>query len=128
MYSTAYTNTHLDLHTDATYFSDPAGLLVLHLLLHTGGSGIQSIFVDGFKVAEELRREDPEAYSILCSTKLFYYSSGNDGINIQPDIPSPVLQRYPNSERLYRVRWNNPDRAAIAGDASKIKEWYMAAQ
>ena len=82
MYNTIYTNTHFNLHTNVTYILDLASLLVLYLLLYTSSSKVKLIFVDSFKVVEKLKRENPKAYSILYSTKLFYYFSSNNKINI----------------------------------------------
>nr|POF14249.1 trimethyllysine dioxygenase [Quercus suber] len=59
---TAYTNEHLDPHTDNTYFTEPAGLQALHMLSHTDGSGGESSLVDGFEAAKQLKEEDYDAY------------------------------------------------------------------
>lgn len=124
---TAYTALALDAHTDNTYFSDPAGLQALHLLSHKDGEGGASLLVDGFKIAEDLRREDPKAYEVLSTVNVHSHASGNEGISIQPYRGFPVLNHDPSSGLLLQVRWNSNDRAAIDLPIEKMEEWYAAA-
>ncbi|KAF2852175.1 Trimethyllysine dioxygenase [Plenodomus tracheiphilus IPT5] len=125
---TAYTNIALEAHTDTTYFSDPAGLQAFHLLSHTDGSGGASLLVDGFKVAEQLRQQDPKAYDTLATVNVHAHASGNEGIIIQPYRGFPVLEHDPATGDLLRVRWNSSDRAAIALPIEEVGVWYDAAR
>lgn len=127
---TAYTSLALGAHTDTTYFTDPAGLQMFHLLSHTEGSGGASLLVDGFRAAAILKAEAPNAYHILRSTPVSTHSSGNDGISIQPSIPFPVFNEHPITGDLYQVRWNNDDRATMDhwNDEADIDAWYNAAR
>jgi gamma-butyrobetaine dioxygenase len=63
----AYTSLSLDPHTDNPYRSPVPGIQLLHCLANetTGG---QSTLVDGFAVAEALRRTQPRAFEIMSST------------------------------------------------------------
>ncbi|KAH7032891.1 trimethyllysine dioxygenase [Microdochium trichocladiopsis] len=149
MADTAYTNIALPAHTDNTYFSDPAGLQAFHMLSHTGapeGSastvdlGGQSLLVDGFHAAEILRREDAEAFEVLCAVKLPWHASGNRGITIAPHKRYPVLELASEEDggsggagQLHRVRWNTADRGVVPfsgdGDGKTSPEaWYAAAR
>ena len=125
---TAYTNIALEAHTDNTYFSDPAGLQAFHLLSHTDGSGGASLLVDGFKVADELFRQDREAYQILSTVNVHAHASGNEGISIQPYRGFPVLEHDPSTGDLLRVRWNSSDRASIELPIDEVEMWYDAAR
>lgn len=137
MKDTAYTSLALPAHTDTTYFSDPAGLQMFHMLSHTDGEGGASLLVDGFKCAQQLRRENPRAFRALASKRIQWHASGNDGIIITPDVAKPVfgLERSDNGQ-LLQIRWNNDDRAAMPlhlpssgqGDVKHVDEWYEAAQ
>ena len=62
---TAYTSLALDAHTDTSYFTDPAGYQMFHLLSHQGGSGGATLLVDGFRAANILRSESPKAFRTL---------------------------------------------------------------
>ena len=67
--STAYTAEPLRCHTDLPYWLVPPGFQYLHCLKN-GAEGGKSLFVDGFRVAEELRKSDPEAFDLLSRTPL----------------------------------------------------------
>jgi gamma-butyrobetaine dioxygenase len=63
----AYTAIALDPHTDNPYRSPVPGIQLLHCLVNETRGG-WSTLVDGFAVAQTLRREEPEAFDILAST------------------------------------------------------------
>lgn len=134
MKDTAYTSLALPAHTDTTYFSDPAGLQMFHLLSHTDGQGGASLLVDGFACAHQLYKENEHAFSVLSKTPIQWHASGNDGIIITPSSPQPVLKLQPQlqdgkSDRLQQIRWNNDDRAAMdMRNPKDVDEWYEAAQ
>ncbi|SEH98105.1 gamma-butyrobetaine dioxygenase [Pseudomonas asplenii] len=62
--SNAYTAFNLPLHTDLPTRELQPGLQFLHCLVNDAVGG-ESIFVDGFAIAEALRREDPPAFRAL---------------------------------------------------------------
>jgi gamma-butyrobetaine dioxygenase len=63
----AYTAVHLDPHTDNPYRSPVPGVQLLHCLANETTGGLSTL-VDGYAVAEALRRRDPEAFRILSTT------------------------------------------------------------
>ncbi|ARB28122.1 gamma-butyrobetaine dioxygenase [Pseudomonas tolaasii] len=63
--SNAYTAFNLPLHTDLPTRELQPGLQFLHCLVNDANGG-ESIFVDGFAIAQALRAEDPEAFRALC--------------------------------------------------------------
>lgn len=65
----AYSHDALIPHNDNTYFSDAAGLQVFHCIQHSGGGG-ESILLDGFRVAQDLRDSDAAAFKCLTETSL----------------------------------------------------------
>ncbi|KAJ4305038.1 hypothetical protein N0V90_000567 [Kalmusia sp. IMI 367209] len=125
---TAYTNIALPAHTDNTYFSDPAGLQAFHLLSHTDGSGGASLLVDGFKAAQDLLEQDPEAYNVLATVNVHAHASGNDGISIMPYRGFPVLGHDAETGNLLQVRWNVSDRAGVELPLGEVGKWYAAAR
>lgn len=142
MKDTAYTSLALPAHTDTTYFTDPAGLQMFHLLSHTEGEGGSSLLVDGFEVARILQAENLEAYKILRDTPIQWHASGNEGITITPSKEFPVLNvgNFVNGtirRDLMQVRWNNDDRGVVklfrglgksAGPVITADKWYWAAR
>jgi len=65
----AYTALGLPLHTDLPNQELPPGYQFLHVLENNADGG-ESIFCDGFAVAEALRQRDPDAFLRLASTPI----------------------------------------------------------
>jgi gamma-butyrobetaine dioxygenase len=63
--SNAYTAFNLPLHTDLPTRELQPGLQFLHCLVNDAEGG-ESIFVDGFAIADALRGEDPASFQALC--------------------------------------------------------------
>ncbi|KAL8777893.1 MAG: hypothetical protein Q9213_007660 [Squamulea squamosa] len=129
----AYTQLALAAHNDNTYFTDPAGLQTFHLLLHKNGEGGTSLLVDGFRAANILRKESPNAFWTLCNTKIRGHCSGNNGIAIMPDRAFPVITLEDDTNwrtsQVTQIRWNNDDRAAMTGrSAGETGDFYAAAR
>jgi len=63
--SNAYTAFNLPLHTDLPTRELQPGLQFLHCLVNDAEGG-ESIFIDGFAIADALRSEDPASFQALC--------------------------------------------------------------
>ncbi len=103
---------------------------MFHLLEHQGGTGGQSLLVDGFHAAQKLMKANPAAYDTLSKVRIPTHASGNQGISIQPFAPFPVLNHHPVTGELIQVRWNNSDRATMlhGSDHKELEKWYDAAR
>ncbi|KIO28372.1 hypothetical protein M407DRAFT_181893 [Tulasnella calospora MUT 4182] len=127
---TAYTNLALKAHTDNTYFTDPSGLQLFHLLSHTEGKGGQTLLADGFYVASILKELNPEAYDILTRVRVPAHAAGDNKWFYKPGPSSagyPLLTLDPRTKELVQVRYNNDDRSVVNGLAgSQVEEWYEA--
>ncbi|KAJ7178843.1 Trimethyllysine dioxygenase [Mycena crocata] len=126
---TAYTTLALGAHTDNTYFTDPCGLQLFHLLSHTDGTGGSTLLVDGFYVASILKELHPDAYSILARTPVPAHAAGEPSALYQPYPISgyPVLGHDAVTGELVQVRWNNDDRSVMNHlDPYQVEEWYGA--
>ncbi|KAJ7284653.1 hypothetical protein C8J57DRAFT_1289241 [Mycena rebaudengoi] len=124
---TAYTQLALGAHTDNTYFTDPCGLQLFHLLSHTDGSGGSTLLVDGFYVASILKELHPDAYSLLSRTAVPAHAAGEPSALYQPYPASgyPVLGHDSVTGELVQVRWNNDDRSVMNNlDPYLVEEWY----
>ncbi|KAJ3149566.1 hypothetical protein HDU89_003619 [Geranomyces variabilis] len=123
---TAYTQLGLPAHTDTTYFTDPIGLQLFHLLEHKGKGG-ESLYVDGFHVAEKLRETHPWAYNILSTLRMSAHSAGDKNTLIEPSIKFPILNHDPVTNKLYQVRFNNDDRSVFSHlRPTEVKDFYAA--
>ncbi|KAL0954688.1 hypothetical protein HGRIS_003639 [Hohenbuehelia grisea] len=125
---TAYTTLALGAHTDNTYFTDPCGLQLFHLLSHTEGSGGATLLVDGFSVAAKLKQQHPDAYDVLSRLPVPAHAAGEASSFYRPSpgCGYPVLQHDANSGDLSTVRWNNDDRSVMSpSDPAIVDQWYV---
>jgi trimethyllysine dioxygenase len=126
----AYSTEGLPAHTDTTYFTDPAGLQIFHMLSHPPpGEGGTSLLVDGFYAANLLRELSPTSYATLSRLRIPAHASGTPGTMLRPTISQPVFRHDENGE-LAQVRWNNEDRGVIGQGWSPedVRAWYKAAK
>lgn len=70
--SLAYTNLPLVTHTDEGY-RDPAPTVQLQHFLVADAQGGASTLVDGFRIAEDLRRDAPQHFDVLSNTLLHFH-------------------------------------------------------
>ncbi|BGP25914.1 hypothetical protein JCM10295v2_004856 [Rhodotorula toruloides] len=133
----AYSDVRLEGHTDTTYFTDPCGLQLFHLLspdhTHSGG---HNLLVDGFRAASILRTEHPSFYDLLSTLPIPSHASGSgsaslpSGVHMRPLRRFPVFNHDENGE-LVMVRWNGDDRGVVGGEAFEgktMEEWYEASR
>ncbi len=120
---TAYTNIALGAHTDTTYLSQPAGIQVFHCLSHDGEGG-ETLLLDGFHAAEQLRRVDKEAFSLLCEHRINheYIEAGHHVVSLDP-----VLKVHPVTGELEMIRYNHYDRSPISTIPQEALGKYYAA-
>ncbi|MBI5088352.1 MAG: TauD/TfdA family dioxygenase, partial [Actinobacteria bacterium] len=118
---TAYTNLELRPHTDGTYSHDAPGLQMLHCL-HFDGDGGASTMVDGFRIADELRRQAPHHHALLSKVAIPGQYIG-DGSHLM--AARPVL-RHDHTGSLVQVSFNNADRAPFLLPPDEMVELYDA--
>ncbi len=118
---TAYTNTELRPHTDGTYSHDAPGLQLLHCLAFDGTGG-ESVMVDGFRIAAELRASDPSAYEVLSAVEVPGQYIG-DGAHLRS--ARPVFRQDRHGE-LVQVSFNNADRAPFLLPVDEMDAFYSA--
>lgn len=117
----AYTSVGIGLHTDGTYTIDPPGLQLLHCLAFDGEGGFNQ-FADGFKIAQTIKEEDPEAYQLLTRIKVpaHYIEPG-----IQLRAEHEVINEDSNGH-LEQICFNNFDRSPFMLSVAEQKAFYRA--
>ena len=118
---TAYTNLELLPHTDGTYSHDAPGLQLLHCLAFDGTGGL-STMVDGFRIAADLRRAEPDHYGVLSSVAVPGQYIG-DGSHLMAARP---VFRHDDAGALTQVSFNNADRAPFLLPADEMARFYDA--
>jgi gamma-butyrobetaine dioxygenase len=71
--SAAYTSVNLPPHTDLPTRELQPGVQFLHCLVNDATGG-ESVFVDGFSIAEAMRREQPQAFRILTTVPMAFWN------------------------------------------------------
>jgi len=117
----AYTQEELRPHTDATYSNDAPGLQLL-LCCDYKAKGGDSIMVDGFKIAEIIKKDNKELFDIL-STINVKGSYIGDGVFLEAERPIFNLN---SKKELFQVSFNNYDRAPFRFEKDLTIKFYEA--
>ena len=120
---TAYTSMAIGPHTDGTYSFDAPGYQMLHCLAAqcTGG---ENVLIDGFRIAEIMRRDSPAEFQLLTEIAIpGQYIDEGRGIHLMARRP---LFRVGDSGTLVQVSYNNYDRAPFALPPQRQRAFYRA--
>lgn len=98
---------------------------VLHLLRHDGGSGGETLLVDGFRAAHLLREKDPASFNLLCTTRV--EQQFIDQINrLNYRSRDTLIRCDPHSGDLEWIRYNPHDRSPSSVEESLQGPIYKA--
>lgn len=88
----SYTANPLQFHTDLPYYAYKPGVTILHCISQTNSPGALSLLVDGFYLAERLRKENPKAFRLLTNTPVNWSDYGDDrGFEFIKILRSPII-------------------------------------
>jgi len=111
----------LGVHTDNPYRDPTPGLQLLHCL-EAGAPGGDTLLVDGFRAAEELRRRHPEDFSLLsCLPLPFHFADASADLRAATSIISTDFEG-----QVTAVHFNNRSMSALDLPEEDILPWYRA--
>jgi alpha-ketoglutarate-dependent taurine dioxygenase len=117
----AYSDLGLGLHTDNPYREPVPGFQALHALIPSSEGG-ESLFADGFALAEYLRGSAPEAFARLVSTAVpFHYRSQDAELYAE----RPLIQLSVRGE-VIAVHYNNRSVAPLPLPAGEAALFYSS--
>jgi alpha-ketoglutarate-dependent taurine dioxygenase len=117
----AYSDLGLGLHTDNPYREPVPGFQALHVLLASDAGG-ESLFADGFALAEHLRVSAPEAFAQLTTTAVpFHYRSREAELRAE----RPLIQLSLRGE-VAAVHYNSRSIAPLSLPARDAPRFYSA--
>jgi gamma-butyrobetaine dioxygenase len=119
--SVAYTTLPLVTHTDEGY-RDPAPTVQLQHFLIADAEGGASTLVDGFKVAEDLRAEAPQAFELLASTMLDFHFADATAEHHARDS---VISLHPDGS-IRQIRYSNHSALPFRIAAEMMEPYYAA--
>jgi gamma-butyrobetaine dioxygenase len=116
----AYTGHAIVLHQDLLYFETPPGLQFLLAAEQTITRGGETFFVDGYRVAENLRKAHPEHFETLATVPVTYrYRFGNE----RRQRTRTVIDTDPHNGRMtlaYSPPWMGINLFEDARDAERL--------
>lgn len=117
----AYTALGLELHTDLVNWRFPPDVQMLSCL-KSSVSGGESLFADGFRVAEDLRKANPGAFALL-SNQLVEFRFHDADCDIRTSAPMLTLDV---RGQLTRIRFNNWLRSTLNVPNELVTPMYEA--
>lgn len=117
----AYSDFGLGLHTDNPYREPVPGFQALHAICSSPDGG-ESLFGDGFALAEHLRSTDPESFQCLATTPVpFLYQSAEAELYSE----KPLI-RLDERGRVIAVHYNSRSIAPLRLPAAQTRAFYRA--
>ncbi|CAJ1049241.1 gamma-butyrobetaine dioxygenase [Xyrichtys novacula] len=121
----AYTSGRLSLHTDYPALHFAPGVQFLHCVTQAVEGG-ESEVVDGFHMAEQLQREDPEAFRTLTSLPVDFTDTGTDYCDFMLQSKKCIIDVDPEG-RVARINYNNATRDSVLDlPLHKVQPFYRA--
>lgn len=121
----AYTSGDLSLHTDYPALHHPPGVQFLHCMEQAQQGG-QSTVVDGFRAAEVLRAEDPQAFRTLTSLRADFTDWGVDYCDFIVQSKNHIINLDCEGQ-VTRINFNNATRDSVLDlPLHQVQEFYRA--
>jgi [2-(trimethylamino)ethyl]phosphonate dioxygenase len=117
----AYSDLGLGVHTDNPYREPVPGLQILHCL-QSSDEGGESVFVDGFAVAERLRTEHPKEFETLARIEV-PFAFCDDSAELRARRP---LLSVSAAGELQAVHYNSRSIAPLSLDPDQLAQFYEA--
>jgi gamma-butyrobetaine dioxygenase len=111
----------LGVHSDNPYRDPTPGVQLLHCLVSDAPGG-DSILVDGFAAAEQLRTEARDQFDLLARVPATFRFADKD-TDLQARTP---LISVDTEGRIHAVHFNNRSFAGIEGPVDLVEPWYAA--
>ena len=119
--SLAYTNLPLVTHTDEGY-RDPAPTVQLQHFLRADATGGASTLVDGFKIAEDMRRNAPEQFARLANTMLDFHFADETA---EHSARGPIITLHPDGS-IKAIRYSNHSALPFLLPPDQMEAFYEA--
>jgi len=110
-------------HTDEPYRYRAPGLILFHCIQANPKDGGVSTYVDGFKVAEALRREDPGAFDLLSRHIIPYRRLYADEVDVQA---ASRMINIDDAGNVIGIRFNDRVAAPLVLPEDAVEPFYAA--
>ncbi len=117
-----------DPHSDDPYRYTPSGITILHCRRAATGGG-DSLLVDGFKVAADIRRSDPAAFELLSTVSIPYVRHRREAVDQGEDVHmiayAPVISVNDGGE-VTGIRFHERSTGVFDLDPDIVDRYYLA--
>ena len=114
---------HQDPHTDDAFYYSSPGITVFHCLLNTTVGGGESVYVDGFAIADALREEEPSAFELLTTVPIQHNRRHPGEIDQRSHAP---LIRLDSNGNLSGIRYFDRATAPLDVPTNQMASMYEA--
>lgn len=108
-------------HTDEPYRASPPGILLFHCIETDATGAGSSTFMDGFEIAEQVRREDPEGFAALTRNRQGFRRHFEGDVDLIAEFPVVSVDEFGN---LSGVRINDRVAAPAALPDADVAAYY----
>lgn len=121
-----------DPHTDDPYRYRPSGISILHCCQAAAGDGGASLLVDGFAVAEHLRRDDPGGFRLLATVAVPYVRHRTRSVEQGEDVhmvaygPVITLGEGETDAPVVGIRFHERSTDVFDLDPAIVDDYYLA--
>ena len=120
-YNVAHTAMELAPHNDFAGLSWPPSVQALHMLVNEVSDG-ESVIVDGWRIAESLRRAHPAYFDILCTMPVPFRMFDED---METRAAAPIIQ-LDTDGKIKALRFSNQLMQRIAPNRTGLVTFYRA--
>ena len=123
----AYSNVGIVPHVDLQYYESPPGIQLLHCIqFDSTVEGGESLFVDAFKCAEQLRECDPKAFATLSRVPFTFRKDHMKRQNPAQMFYSRPIISLNHRDEVIGVNWSPPFEAPPRVPVDDVAELYRA--
>lgn len=121
-----------DPHTDDPYRYRPSGISILHCCQAADGDGGVSLLVDGFAVAQHLRRHDPDGFRLLAAVPVPYVRHRTRAVDQGDDVhmvaygPVITLGEGESDPPVVGIRFHERSTDVFDLDPAIVDDYYLA--
>lgn len=119
--SLAYTSLPLVVHTDEGY-RDPAPTVQLQHFLVADSTGGFATLTDGFRVAADIRADDPEQFALLAGHSLYFHFEDSTSVH---QNTGPVITTDPDGS-VRSIRYSNHSAQPFLMEPDELEAYYAA--
>ena len=112
-------------HSDEPYRSSPPGILMFHCIETDAQGAGESIFADGFEIAEQLRQLDPDGFAVLTTHRQGFRRHFAGDVDLIAEFPVISIDEFGN---ICGIRINDRVAAPPCIDEKNIPLYYRAMQ